>query len=97
MATKMAKPRAASQAPRDRRRKIKNNLFRWVRQCMMEVNAVRVRSNPSVARRTIKRWARWAMNRIIHMIIGRGIRAIEGVSMAGGLGPISGLQDQCLQ
>lgn len=85
MATRIASPKAASQAPKDKRRKIRNGLFRCVRQWVIRVKAVKVNRRLSVARRTIRRCVRWEINRIIHIIIGRGVRATMGVNMAGGL------------
>lgn len=55
MATRIASPRAASQAPNDRSMKMRNGLFRDVRQCITAVRAVRVNRMLSVASRTIRR------------------------------------------
>jgi len=95
MATRIASPRAASQAPKDSNIKMRNGLFRDVRQCIRAVRAVRVRRMLSVARRTMRRWVRWEINRQMHIIIGMGIRLRVGANIADGWIPVSGLQGQC--
>lgn len=57
---------------------------------------MRVRRRLSVAKRTIKRWVRWDINRRRQIIGAKGRAARTEGNIAGGLGgPIFGLQDQC--
>jgi len=59
------------------------------------MNPVIVRRILSVARRTMSRWVRCVMNRMMQVITGIGRNEIIEGNIAGGREPIFGLQDQC--
>ncbi len=90
MATRIASPRAASQAPRVRRMKRKKVLFCAVRAWVRIMRAVSVRRILSVAKRTIRRWVRCDIKRSREKIRGSKINSVSKWGMGGGR-PVSAL------
>jgi len=78
MATMMARPSPASQAPKLRKKKRKNGLFWFPRAWVSSVRAVKVSRILSVARRIIRRRERCERNRRRENIKGRKIMMSRG-------------------